>query len=305
MKRVIALGVVLAVGGVSIAVAGFQGATAGGQGRGGQGPQTPPVAQIQPIADNLYLITGGGGNTAAYVTDTGVVLVDTKLANWGQAILDTVRTVTDKPVTMIINTHTHGDHTGSNSFFGASVDIVAHANTKANMERMEAFRGEGAAFLPKQTFTDKTTVGSGAQQIDLHHFGPGHTNGDTFVVFRQHGVMHAGDMFPGKSTPFVDTGNGGSAIHFGRTVTQAAAVPGVETVIPGHSTLMTLADLREYGAFMSDIATWIEAQKKAGKTVEQAAAEFQVPQAYTGYTVGNMGGGIRGIIQTAYGELGP
>jgi glyoxylase-like metal-dependent hydrolase (beta-lactamase superfamily II) len=303
MKRVLALGVLVVVGGWSMAVAGFQGAPAG-QGRGGRGPQAAPVAQIQSIRDNLYLITGGGGNTAAYVTDAGVVLVDTKLANWGQAILDQVRTVTDKPVTMIINTHTHGDHTGSNNFFGATVDIVAHANTKTNMERMDAFRGEGATFLPKQTFTDKTTVGSGASQIDLYHFGPGHTNGDAFVVFREPRVMHAGDMFPGKSTPFVDTSNGGSVVKFGETLTQAAAVPNVDTVIPGHSTVMAAADLREYAAFMTDIGAWVAAQMQAGKTVDQAAAEFQVPAKYTGYTVGNMGGGIRGIIQTAYAELG-
>ena len=303
MKRVIVLGVVLAIGGLSIAVAGFQGAPAAGQGRGGRGQQGPPVAEIQPIKENLYLITGGGGNTAAYVTDAGVVLVDTKLANWGQAILDKVRTVTDKPVTMIINTHTHGDHTGSNSFFGASVDIVAHVNTKANMERMEAFGGAGAAFLPDRTFTDRLTVGSGAEPIDLYHFGPGHTNGDTFVVFRQPRVMHAGDMFPGKSTPFVDTNNGGSAIQFGRTLAQAAGIADVDAVIPGHSTMMTRSDLQEYASFMSDIADGIAAQRKAGKTVEQAAAEFQIPARYTGYAVGNMGGGIRGIIETAYDEL--
>jgi glyoxylase-like metal-dependent hydrolase (beta-lactamase superfamily II) len=287
-----------------MAVAAWQGAPAGGQGRGGRGQGGPAVAEIQQLKENLYLLTGGGGNTAAFVTDSGVVLVDTKLANWGQAILDKVRTVTDRPVTMIINTHTHGDHTGSNDFFGASVDIVAHANTKTNMERMPAFQGQGAAYLPKRTYTDRMTLGSGASQIDLYHFGPGHTNGDTFVVFRGPRVMHAGDMFPGKSTPFVDTNNGGSAMAFGKTLSGAAGVTGIDTVIPGHSTPMTPADLQEYASFMTDIAAWIEAQAKAGKTVDQAAAEFQIPARYQGYAVGNMGGGIRGIIQTAYTEMG-
>ena len=79
------------------------------------------------------MITGGGGNTAAFVTDAGVVIVDTKLANWGQAILDKVKTVSDKPISLIINTHTHPDHTGSNEFFGPTVDVVAQENTKVNM----------------------------------------------------------------------------------------------------------------------------------------------------------------------------
>ena len=89
-----------------------------------RGPGFPPVSAPEKVADNLYMIPGQGGNTAAFITSTGVVIVDTKLANNGQAILDQLKTVTDKPVTHIINTHTHGDHTGSNDFFPASVDIV-------------------------------------------------------------------------------------------------------------------------------------------------------------------------------------
>src|SRR5215467_2661938 len=108
MKRVMVLSVLVVVGGLSLAATGFQGPPAGGgQGRG-RGPQGPPVAQIEKVKDNLYEITGGGGNTAAFITDKGVVVVDTKLAGWGQAILDKIKTVTDKPVIEIINTHTHG-----------------------------------------------------------------------------------------------------------------------------------------------------------------------------------------------------
>src|SRR5215211_7492935 len=105
----------------------------------------PKVLTIEKVKENLYMLPGGGaGNTAVFVTANGVVLVDTKLANWGQAILDQVKTVTDKPVTHIINTHTHGDHVGSNEFFPASVEVVAHANTKTNMEKMPAFAGDKA-----------------------------------------------------------------------------------------------------------------------------------------------------------------
>ncbi len=99
-------------------------------------PAGPNVAQIEKVKDNLYMITGGGGNTAAYIAANGVVLVDTKNPGWGQAILDKVKTVTNKPVTHIINTHTHGDHVGSNEFFPATVEIVAQANTATNMTKM-------------------------------------------------------------------------------------------------------------------------------------------------------------------------
>ena len=117
------------------------------------------VAEIEQVKDNLYVITGGGGNTAAFVTDGGVVVVDTKNPNWGEAILDKIKTVTDQPVTMIVNTHTHGDHVGSNIDFPLPVEVVAHANTKSNMERMPAFQSaDGRRYLPGQTYTDTLTL---------------------------------------------------------------------------------------------------------------------------------------------------
>src|SRR2546430_12814671 len=104
--------------------------------------QGPNVAEIQKVKDNLYMITGGGGNTAAFVTDAGVVVVDTKLAGWGQAILDKIKTVSNKPVVMIINTHSHPDHVGSNEAFPATADVVAQEITKSNMEKQDAFKGD-------------------------------------------------------------------------------------------------------------------------------------------------------------------
>src|SRR5947208_2968461 len=104
MKRIAVLTGLIITGGLSLAVAGFQAPQGRGEGRG-RGPQGPPVAQIEKVKDNLYEIMGGGGNTAAFITEKGVVVVDTKLAGWGQAILDKIKTVTDKPVVEIINTH--------------------------------------------------------------------------------------------------------------------------------------------------------------------------------------------------------
>ena len=147
------LGVLIVVGAIGMAA---QQATAPAQANGAAGHAT-----IEKLKDNLFVIKGGGGNTAAFVTSKGVVIVDTKLASWGQAIMDQVRSVTDKPVTTIINTHTHGDHTGSNEFFPASVEVVAQENTKANMEKMDAFKGDKAQFLPDKTFKDKTDAALG------------------------------------------------------------------------------------------------------------------------------------------------
>src|SRR2546427_3445731 len=201
MKRALVLSVLIAVGGLSLAAYQQPPQPAGPK------PGALAATKIEKVKDNLYMITGSdptdrslfsGGNTGVFITDNGVVVVDTKLTGWGQVLLDRIKTVTNKPVTTIINTHTHGDHTGSNNMFPATVEIVAHENTKANMEKMDAFKGDGAKGLPKKTYKDKMTLGSGKDRIDLYYFGRGHTNGDSWIVYPSVRVMQTGDMFAWK-----------------------------------------------------------------------------------------------------------
>ena len=297
MKRAIVLGALLVIGGLSMVAVALQ--APGGQ-RGG-----PNVAGIEKVKDNLYMITGGGGNTAAFITERGVVVVDTKLAGWGQAILDKIKTVTDKPITTIINTHSHPDHVGSNEAFPATVDFIAHEMTKANMEKQDAFKGDKARFLTKRTFKDKMTVGTGRDQIELFYFGRGHTGGDAWVLFTQARVLHAGDMFAGKTAPLIDAMSGGSAVEYGKTLQKAFdGVKNIDTVITGHSPLMKPADLKEYADFNNDFITWVQAQMKAGKTVDQSTAEWKVPAKFPGYgPPPPVFGGIKTNIQVAYNEL--
>jgi len=220
------------------------------------------------------MIANGGGNTAVFITTTGVVLVDTKNPNNGQGILDQVRTVTNKPVTMIINTHTHADHTGSNEFFTDNVTFVAHENTKTNMQKMPNFADDKAKFLPSRTYRDTMTIGSGADQIVLYYFGPAHTSGDSFVVFPALRAMHAGDAFASKSSPLIDVPNGGSAVEYGKTLAKAAAtIKNVDTIINGHITTgpTTFADLQMYADFNNDFIAFVQEEIKAGKTADQAA----------------------------------
>lgn len=297
MKRIIVLGSLLLAGTLALSQ---------GRGRGGAAVPPPPL-EIEKVKENLYMIKGGCGcgNTAVFITASGVVVVDTKNPNTGKGILEMIKTVTEKPVTMIINTHSHADHTGSNEDFPATVDIVAHENSKVNMIAMANFKDAKAQFLPKKTFKDRMSIGAGADEIDLYYFGPAHTNGDAWIVFPALRAMHSGDAFARKETPIIDKMNGGSAVEFGKTVAKAAAaIKDVDTIIPGHaSTTMTFADLKEYASFNTDFITWVQDEIKAGKTVDEAAMEFKIPEKYKGYAVGTLGGGIRGNIQLAYDEL--
>jgi glyoxylase-like metal-dependent hydrolase (beta-lactamase superfamily II) len=265
-----------------------------------QQPQQPQTAEIQKVKENLFVITGGGGNTAAFITEKGVVLVDTKLANWGERIMEQVKSVTDKPVTTIINTHTHGDHVGSNEYFAPSVEVVAHENTKANMERMDAVKSKPHA-MPDRTFKDRVTVGSGRDRIELHYFGRGHTNGDALVVFPELRTMHTGDLFPGKQIPFMDNTNGGSGLEYPNTLAKAAkGIRNIETVIPGHSAVTDWAAFVEFGEFVRAWVSSVEASAKGGKTADQAAADVKLPEKFSSYTTTR----ARANVDVIYKELG-
>ncbi len=175
-----------------------------------------PVGPIYSIARNLYVVPGGGGNTAVFVTSTGVVLVDTKYEDRYQAMLDQVRTVTDKPITHVINTHRHADHRGGNARLDPNVEIISMQEPLAtSLAQRPGLRSSfGSQHI--RSCGDMLTLFSGADQIDVHYFGPAHTSGDLFVVFRDAGVMHAGDVFSGKGFPIINIDGAATASRFRR-----------------------------------------------------------------------------------------
>jgi cyclase len=292
MKRGIVLGALIAVGALSLAVAAYQ----------APAQPAPKVIQVDKLKDNLYVLKGGGGNTAVFLTANGVVVVDAKNPGWGQPILDKIKELTPKPVSMLINTHTHGDHVSGNVEFPATIDIVTQENTKANMEKMDIFKQSNGKGLPKRTFKDKMTIGRGADQIDLYYFGPGHTNGDAWVVFPALRTVHAADLFANKGLPNIDTDNGGSVLHYPDTLNKAYnGIKNIDIVINGHNDKTTTwPDLKTYAEFNQDFLTWAQAELKAGKTPEQAAAEWKLPEKYQalGYsaTAPALFGGLAGRI---------
>lgn len=327
MKRGLVLGILLVMLTVSVAMMGFQGPPAGqapggaqrGAGPGGPGgaaggrggaPQQP--LQTIKVRDNLYMIANGGGNTAIFIQTNGVTLVDTKNPNNGQGIVDQVRAVTNKPITTIINTHTHADHTGSNEFFTDNVVFVAQENTKANMVKMTNFEGDKAKFLPSRVYKDTMTIGTGPDQIVLYYFGRAHTNGDSFVVFPAIRAMHSGDAFANKGFPLIDAMNGGSLVEYGQTLAKAAStIKNVDTIINGHITTgpTQFADMQVYADFNKDLLTYVQDSIKANKTVDQAIEEYKFPEKYValGYNPPAPGGGRGGPganIRVGYTELG-
>ena len=242
-----------------------------------QRPRIPPTGAIKKVRDNLYVIPGAGGNTTVFVTAGGVVLVDTKLPNNGEAILNQVRTVSDKPVSMIINTHSHPDHIGSNDYFPASVDVVTHENTRKWMAANPRVASNAAA-MPDRTFTDRMTIGSGDDRIELYYFGAGHTDGDAFIVFPARRAMAAGDIFAWKMAPLIDPMAGGSVLALPGTLEKALkGIPNVDTVdivIEGHGDVNNWEGFRDYIEFNRAL---VDAAKTGmgKKTAEEIAADLK------------------------------
>jgi cyclase len=244
-----------------------------------QRPRIPPTGAIEHVRDNLYVIPGAGGNTTVFVTQGGVVLVDTKLPNNGEAILSQVRRVTDKPVLTIINTHSHPDHIGSNDYFPASVEVVTHENTQKWMAANPRV-ASNPVMMPDRTFTDRTTLGSGDARIELYYFGAGHTNGDAFVVFPARRAMAAGDIFAWKMAPLIDPMAGGSVLALPDTLEKAVnGIPNVDVVIEGHGDVNTWEGFRDYVLFSRALVDAAKAgigQKPAEEIAAGLKAKFPV-----------------------------
>src|SRR5256712_13561030 len=273
---------------------------------------------VQKLKDNLYVLTGGGGNTAVFVTTNGVVVVDAKNPGWGTPILNKIKELTNKPVTTLINTHTHGDHVSGNVEFPATIDIIVQENTKTNMVKMipnstaadrtippqTIFQANNGRGLPKRTFKDKMTLFKGPDEIDLFYFGRGHTNGDAWVLFPALRIVHAGDIFSGKNLPLLDANNGGSAALIGESLQKGYdTLKNMATIITGHSTQMTMADLREYIAFNREFFNDVVAAKKAGKSVDDIAASWKQPAKYSGYAPADANR-LKNNVKLAYTESG-
>ena len=287
MKRISVLGILVLAGTLTVAVAAQQ-----------QPPPQPSVDNltVEKVKDNLWVVRGGGGNTAVFATAKGLTLVDTKQPGWGQHLIDKIKTFSDKPITTVINTHTHYDHVSANVLMPATVEIIAQENTAKMMPNTSEVQGRGPTEnvfkanpgkgLPTRTFKDKMTIGSGAEQINLYFFGPAHTGGDAFVEFVAHRIMHTGDAFASKGLPIMDKINGGSGVQYAATIRKAVAgVKNVDTIINGHTPAQTTpADMSQFADFVSDFVAHVQAAKKAGKTAAQAVAEWKNPEKYKGFS---------------------
>jgi glyoxylase-like metal-dependent hydrolase (beta-lactamase superfamily II) len=227
-----------------------QGAPAGTPGRSAAPPRSPlpPPEPIEHIKDNIYKIFGGGGNTLVVVQKDGVVLVDTKMPGNGPYIDEQVKKITDKPIKLIINTHSHPDHVGSNDYFREHYPNVRIVMSEGAKEELSSGPRPNPALLPTETYKDRMTIGEGADRIELYHFGRGHTNGDTFVLFPAARLLCMGDVMAWNMAPFLPAG-GAEAIAEETEALVKAMQGKVDLVEEGHGHMNTWAGLVRLAKF--------------------------------------------------------
>ena len=232
----------------------------------------PPLG-IEKVADDLFVIIGSGGNVGVLVTDEGVVLVDAKFEPDYEGIVAQVKTVTDKAVKYVINTHHHSDHSGGNTRFIEVAEIISHKNARANIVGGKQ-AGAPANMKPARiTFTDETSVFLGGKEVRARYFGRGHTDGDVVVYFPAQRVVHTGDLMAGV-TPLIDYAGGGSIVEWSKTIDAAMAALEFDKVIPGHGVVTNRAGLQTYRDNVVKMRTEIAAMIRQGKTQDEVRAHL-------------------------------
>jgi len=232
--------------------------------------QEPETLSITEVKDGLYYVNGVGGNVGVRVTSEGVILVDDKFPRNVDGIREQVRSVTDRPIRYVVNTHHHGDHAGGNPGFIDEAEIVAHENVRANM-----IRG-GQEAPPRIVYADRTGIHLGDAEVQAHYFGRGHTNGDSVVYFPDLRTIHGGDLLHGTA-PFIDYANGGSSKEWLRVIDGMLSLD-FDTAIPGHGGVMTRDDVQAFRDQFVAVRERMRTLIEGGLRKEDAEARIVTPE---------------------------
>jgi len=237
--------------------------------------------EVKPtkVAGSVWVLVGAGGNIGVSVGDDGIVMIDDQYAPLAPKIEAALKSITDKPVRFIINTHYHGDHTGGNEHFGKSAPIVAHENVRKRLVSGTSARGRTiapapAGALPVLTFNDSVTIHLNGEDVRAIHMPHGHTDGDSVVWFTKSNVVHMGDDLFNNRFPFVDSENGGSVRGLIANIDKViATIPDDAKVIPGHGELMDKNGCRAFVAMLRGTLAAVEQGIAAGKSLDQLKAD--------------------------------
>jgi cyclase len=237
--------------------------------------------KITSLGQGLYVFSGDGGDVTAIVDDGSTLLIDSGLASRITELSDALFKTTMRPVTRLVNTHWHFDHTGGNTYLGSSgVTIIAQENVKKRLSSVQDVPFVGlrdgrypSQALPGVTYSGSTTLRQGSQGLTLENYGSAHTDGDTVTYIVPANVAVVGDIFSNHVYPIIDLVSGGSIDGMIRSVDRILAQTDAQTkIVPGHGPVATRADLQDYRDMLVQVRQSVKDLIAAGKTMDEVVA---------------------------------
>ena len=227
--------------------------------------------KVIPVAKNIYMLEGSGGNIGVSIGSDGNLIVDDQFAPLAGKIDAAIQKLNPGKLKFVLNTHHHGDHTGGNAAFGSKeATIIAQSNVRKRLSSEADSKKEA---LPVITFDESASVHFNGEEIKLLHHGPGHTDGDSIIHFTGASVVHMGDQFFNGGFPFVDLTSGVTVDGYIKTVAAVLEkIPADAKVIPGHGQLATVEDLKGFHAMLVESSGLVKKAIAEGKSPEQIKA---------------------------------
>ena len=236
--------------------------------------------RIQKITDNLYLFFGLGGNIAVSIGDDGVLIVDDQIPSLIPKIKDAIKEIGGGDLVYTINTHWHFDHAEGNLALDPNITkIISQSNARDYMSRgglidMVSSRINQEPYpdyaLPVITYENGMTLYFNDEEIEIVHFGPAHTSGDSAVIFHNQNAIHYGDVFVTEGYPFIDVSSGGSIdgiINF-LSKSLEKLKPGA-IILPGHGEIANIQDVKDMISMLETVRDRISKMIDEGKSLQE------------------------------------
>lgn len=214
------------------------------------------------LDNNTYMFIGAGGNIGVSAGSDGILIIDDQFAPLAEKITASLNEIQAGSPKYIVNTHYHGDHTGGNAHFGATGTILAHHNV---LKRLSADSKTPKSALPVITFAENISIHFNQDTLEVIHLGPGHTDGDSVVMWQQANIVHMGDLFFKDRFPYIDLAAGGSVMGYRDNVSAILDKLNDKTkVIPGHGDLASKNELLKFKHMLDDSINWMRGEIEKG-----------------------------------------
>lgn len=243
-----------------------------------------PAYKITMLRNNIGIFNEKGGTIMFYLSDEGIVVIDTEFPDQANHLIADLKTKTTNPFKLLINTHHHGDHTGGNIAFKGLVEhVVGHANCLSNYKRVAAEqKSEDKQLFQDTTFTDTWKYKIGKEKIKAHYFGPGHTSGDALIHFQNSNIVHIGDLMFNRMYPYVDRKAGASFKNWITVLDKAQSTFDNDTIfVFGHASNNAVVgsrdDLKGMQNYISQLLKLVDDNIKAGKSKDEILQITSVP----------------------------